>query len=231
MPWVRFEPDYPTHEKITPLSSLAKLLDVFGIMYSSAHLRDGRLSQTDIATVAALAGITRPLRPLRELVEVNRWDAQADGGYLIHDILEYQPPREQVLADRAAAAERKRDARLRRPGPRPAGHSTDSGPDSGRSPATLVPGTGSERPYGTSGDPPGPPAEQGGHQTRRRGRRRSEPEPETPRRVSPEDAMQLGCAEHADHWTASCDSCVSRRDASIAASRDFLEAVLNGNPR
>lgn len=79
--------------------------------------------------------------------------------------------------------------------------------------------------------PPTPPDEQGGQQTRRRTRRRSEPEPKTPRRVSPEDAMQLGCSDHADHWTAGCDSCVSRRDASIAASRDFLQAVLNGSHR
>ena len=44
------------------------------------------------------------------LVRAGLWE-EVDGGYLYHDWLDYQPSREQVLAERAAAAERQRRAR------------------------------------------------------------------------------------------------------------------------
>ena len=46
----------------------------------------------------------------KTLVTVKLW-READGGWIFHDWLDYQPSREKVLADRAAAAERQRRAR------------------------------------------------------------------------------------------------------------------------
>lgn len=46
----------------------------------------------------------------RNLVATRLWK-EADGGWIFHDWLDYQPSREQVLAERAAAAERQRRAR------------------------------------------------------------------------------------------------------------------------
>jgi hypothetical protein len=44
------------------------------------------------------------------LVGTGLWE-RVDGGYLFHDWLDYQPSREQVLAERDAAKERQRRAR------------------------------------------------------------------------------------------------------------------------
>lgn len=232
MPWVRFADDYLSNTKVVLLGPLARLLDVSAIIYSARELRDGQLSQLDVQMVATLARIPKWGLAAAELVQAGRWSQTAEG-FEIHDYLTYQPSREQVLRKRAADAERMRKART--PGEVRANVAPDSAPDSGpesrRSSRVPDPDPDPVNPVPDPEPPRTPPDEQGGRLPRRGRRRRSEAELLEPTLTRPEDAMQLGCAEHADHWTASCDTCVSRRDASIEASRDVLEAVMNGAAR
>lgn len=228
MPWVRFADDYLSNPKVLRLGPLPRLLDVSAIIYSARELRDGHLSHADVVAVAAQVGIVRWVRSAAELVEVGRWHACPDGAYDIHDYLEYQPSRDEVLAKRAvraAAGAAGGRAKALANGLANSQQTPSKSPTPYPVPANPVPDPDPEPPRA-------PPDEQGGRLPRRGRRRRSEAEPDLePTPTRPEDAMQLGCAEHADHWTASCDSCVSRRDASIEASRDVLEAVMNGAAR
>jgi len=110
MPWARFEDDYLGNQKLTTLSTAAIALDMASIVYSARELRDGQLTVADVQTIAALIHIRRWAPVAAELVTVNRWTSTGDI-YSIHDYLEYQPSRQQVLTERAAAAERMRRAR------------------------------------------------------------------------------------------------------------------------
>jgi len=110
MPWARFEDDYLGNKKLTTLSTAAIALDMASIVYSARELRDGQLTVADVQTIAALIHIRRWAPVAAELVTVNRWTSTGDI-YSIHDYLEYQPSRQQVLTERAAAAERMRRAR------------------------------------------------------------------------------------------------------------------------
>ena len=107
MPWARFEDDYLSNTKLATLSTSAICLDMATIVHSARELRDGVLTKADIQTVAALIHLKRWESASAELLRVNRWTVGPDGCYLIHDYLEYQPSRDQVLAERAAKHEAK----------------------------------------------------------------------------------------------------------------------------
>lgn len=159
MPWARFEDDYLGNQKLATLSTVAIALDMAAIIYSARELRDGQLTVGDVEAIAALLHVRKWQPAAVELVKVNRW-ARTERGYAIHDYLEYQPSREQIMQDRAKARERKRHAARGR---------WDSGrnphepnPDSWRLPDAPVPGPGPgpgpERSHERSGGvPPKPP--------------------------------------------------------------------------
>jgi len=166
VPWARFEDDYLGNTKLATLSTAAIALDMAAIIYSARELRDGVLRESDVQTIAALIHLKRWPPVATELVQVNRW-ARADGGFTIHDYLEYQPSRQQILAERAAAAGRMR--RIRSPEVRPnfARSSeevrkkfADPGPGPGPGPerSPNVPGTSPQPPPQAAGEsaPTGP---------------------------------------------------------------------------
>jgi hypothetical protein len=112
MPWARFEDDFLGNQKLATLSTAAIALDMASIIYSARELRDGQLTVTDIQIIATLIHIRRWQPIAAELVRVNRWSTPDDGDcYAIHDYLDYQPSRHQVLTERAAAADRMRRVR------------------------------------------------------------------------------------------------------------------------
>ncbi len=105
MPWGKFDDKYFQHPKVRRLSPLARLLDMAGILYCSRQLTDGLVIRNDVLLVAAEAGIEEYRGLVAELVEVGRWEPDAQG-YRIHDYLDYNPSRAQVMAEREAAKER-----------------------------------------------------------------------------------------------------------------------------
>jgi len=111
VPWARFEDDYLGNQKLATLTTAAIALDMAAIVYSARELRDGQLTVTDVQAIATLIHIRRWQPVAAELVRVNRWAAPDGACYAIHDYLEYQPSRQQVLTERAAAAQRMRRVR------------------------------------------------------------------------------------------------------------------------
>jgi hypothetical protein len=171
MPWARFEDDYLGNQKLATLTTAAIALDMAAIVYSARELRDGQLTVTDVQAIATLIHIRRWQPVAAELVRVNRWATPDGACYAIHDYLEYQPSRQQVLTERAAAAQRMRRVRdksgrssperspeLRKkfgdPGPGP-------GPGPGPERSPNVPGTSPQPPPQAAGEAPPTGAQNG----------------------------------------------------------------------
>lgn len=106
MVWAKFDDQYPHHPKLSRAADLSALgFDVAGVCYSNRHLTDGFIADHDLPFV--YPPLRNPKRLADKLVDVERWERDDEaGGYRIHDFHEYNPTREEVEADRAAARER-----------------------------------------------------------------------------------------------------------------------------
>lgn len=98
MPWGRLDDHYDENPKIAGLSDRAFRADIEGICYANRNLTDGFLPQAVVDR--------RWKRATAELVAARRWEP-AEGGYRIHDALEYSPSRADVEAKRRSERERK----------------------------------------------------------------------------------------------------------------------------
>lgn len=106
MAWVKLDDAMPHHPKVMAAGAQAFALDVAGICYSNKHATDGFIAA--YALPAVLPSLSSPKRYAKKLVEVGRW-LEADGGWVIHDVADYQPTAEQqkeLSKKRAAAGKR-----------------------------------------------------------------------------------------------------------------------------
>ena len=116
MTWIKHDDNCPDHPKIARLSDSAFRLQFNAKCYCSRHLTDGVVPADMLSRI--LPGRTqREINSLvAELVRGVCFEPIVDGGvvvaYQIHDYLDYQQSRADVLAQRKAAAERQ--ARRRR---------------------------------------------------------------------------------------------------------------------
>lgn len=130
MPWFKVDDALSMHMKAFAAGNQALGLWVRAGSWSMHQLSDGFIPR---GVVAALGG---NWDDAAALINAGLWH-EAPEGYQFHDWAEYQPTREQVLAERAAAAERKRQSRAKsrkeshRDGGGTAGgsHSSPSRPD------------------------------------------------------------------------------------------------------
>lgn len=103
MTWVKLSDDIFRNRKVHPLSKDGKLLFVGSIAYSCDELSDGFLSGEDFELVAAMLKV-KNVRP--ELERARLLDP-VDGGWIIHDFLEYQEPAAKVIERRESDRKRK----------------------------------------------------------------------------------------------------------------------------
>lgn len=105
MPWVRIDDGIVDHLKTLRMWSKdpeAFALDVRGIAWSAKQLTDGFVP--DEVLELWYTGRPERLQAMTEiLVDVERWE-RAEGGFTIHDFLEYNPSKEKVLETRAKRA-------------------------------------------------------------------------------------------------------------------------------
>lgn len=109
MSWVKVDDHYPDHPKLQALGDdydAGISLDIRAKCYASANLTDGFIPSRVFRHESAM---------IARLVEVGLWHV-AEGGYQIHDYLEYNPSREEVLKRREAW--RRRQAKSRNMSPR-----------------------------------------------------------------------------------------------------------------
>ena len=102
MSWVRLDDGYPEHPKVDRVGPLAAWLNVCAWAYCARNLTDGFVPAE---RVARLASVPNPMKLAAALVQVKLWE-RVDGGYMVHDFLDYNPSREQVLTERTNNARR-----------------------------------------------------------------------------------------------------------------------------
>jgi hypothetical protein len=130
MPWVKLDDRFPSHRKVALLSDRAFRLHVSALCWCSENLTDGRIADRELPLVAHVRGIKATAQ---QLEAAGVWD-RADGGWVIHDYLDYNPSREQVLAERKKNAERQERFRQRKNGkPTPPTNGPSNGRSNGRS--------------------------------------------------------------------------------------------------
>jgi hypothetical protein len=100
MSWVKIDDQFADHPKIAQAGPLGLAVYVAGLCYSARYLTDGFIPT---ASAERFAGTSPELRA--KLVDLSLWD-ETDGGYLIHDYLDYNPPAAKVKAEREAAKAR-----------------------------------------------------------------------------------------------------------------------------
>ncbi|MGH3587935.1 MAG: hypothetical protein ACRDQ0_16620, partial [Pseudonocardia sp.] len=129
MPWVRFDDQYPINRKVARLSDAAYRLHDSAIFWCARNLTDGAVPEEDLEDVCAR--VRTPGRFAAEIVGRGLWHEigyQCDSeecpahpdntpadvrsglvkGWLIHDYLEFQPSKEQVIKDRKGNAARQK---------------------------------------------------------------------------------------------------------------------------
>jgi hypothetical protein len=103
MAWIRLDDRMPYHPKIVGLSAEAFRLYVASLCYAGGHETDGYVP------ASALPVLWGTARTAAELERAGLWE-RADGGWSIHDYLDYNPSRADIedarrrRADAAAAA-------------------------------------------------------------------------------------------------------------------------------
>lgn len=136
MAWVRLSDDFYDHPKFDKAGSLGIALFAAGLAWCNRNLTDGWIPRktalrlldfedvVDAVSNADRNAVTNvtdndALTPaiakntVRKLVDAGLW-SEADGGYWVHDYLEYQASKEQIEAGRESNAARQKAWRERR---------------------------------------------------------------------------------------------------------------------
>lgn len=101
MAWVKLDEKFPDHPKVSAAGPLASWLYVCGVAYCNRMLTDGFIPATQ---VRRLADVDNSDELAARLVATGLWE-EANGGFLIHDYLDYQPSRKHVEAVAQSRAE------------------------------------------------------------------------------------------------------------------------------
>lgn len=113
MTWLKKDDRYPEHRKIRRLSDGAYRLHDTALHYAAKDETDGLIRTEDIDE---LQHGRRLRRHIPDLMAAGLWEP-VDGGWVLHDFLDWNPSHEQQEAKRAA--DRKRQQRFRKGGARP----------------------------------------------------------------------------------------------------------------
>lgn len=124
MPWVRIDDHYDEHPKFSKAGPLGMAMWLAGLAYCNRNLTDGFIPWSKaralmsweflgpetndrgehmVYTVAVTSGMSGDDATcefvIRQLIYAGLWD-EADGGYRIHDYLDYQPSKQQIEDER-----------------------------------------------------------------------------------------------------------------------------------
>jgi hypothetical protein len=168
MPWVRYDDNVRNHPKVEALDDATYRLWREAIEWCAQNLTDGLILARQLGLTSIRASATRA----RKLVEQSLWHRAGSAcdsercppssgvdGWVIHDYWDYQPTREKVREEQAAAAERKRRWLERKKNGD--GNTVPNGVTDGRE--NVNPAPPRPAPKGRGGlRPPAPPAAVGG---------------------------------------------------------------------
>ena len=104
MDWARIDTRYLQNPKIRGVGQSGALLQLAGILYCTDELTDGFIPEGSIPVLAAWAMLRSATRTIQTLIASGLWE-ECEGGYQVHDFLEYQPSKEAALSKKVARAE------------------------------------------------------------------------------------------------------------------------------
>lgn len=107
MTYLLLEGEFAENTKIQGLSDKAFRLHVTGLTHCARNLTDGAISEIDLRKLAAISAIARPNVVITQLQTAGLWEPNGSG-WIIHDYLEHNPSRRELLEKRAKARSRKR---------------------------------------------------------------------------------------------------------------------------
>jgi hypothetical protein len=131
MPWVRLDDNFPNNRKISMLSANAFRLYVSALCWSSANLTEGFIAEDELRSIAHVRSAKVASN---QLVTRGLWE-RVEGGWRIHDYLEFNPTRAQVKTERSSNAARQKAYRDRK---KAAAKNTDSAEDSDSNAVTVT---------------------------------------------------------------------------------------------
>lgn len=111
MGWVRWDDDFYDHPKWIKAGPLGIALGAVATAWCNRNLTDGNIPAAKVRTLIAFDGIEDGGQPVtsagiaERLVEVGLWNA-VPGGYEIHDYLDRQPSKAEVLEKREKERQR-----------------------------------------------------------------------------------------------------------------------------
>lgn len=108
MAWLKIDDRVRTHPKIADAGPAAAWLWFCGICYCREHLTDGVIRRSAVGTLAM--NLPSPLKHAQKLVAVGLWEPHADG-FLVHDFLDWNPSRAEVMSLRDKERDKKRTQR------------------------------------------------------------------------------------------------------------------------
>lgn len=108
MPWLKIDDRVRTHPKIVAAGPDAAWFWFCGICYCREHLTDGFIPKGMLASLCPGVGMTVARRLVHALVAKKLWH-ETEGGYQVHDFLDWNPSRADVLSRRADDRARKKD--------------------------------------------------------------------------------------------------------------------------
>lgn len=98
MSWVKLDDQFTDHPKISEAGPLGGWLYVCGLTYCARYLTDGFIPASRVKLMADIPNIQQVAS---KLVDLGLWEV-ADGGYLVHDYLEYNPSSDEARATKEA---------------------------------------------------------------------------------------------------------------------------------
>lgn len=102
MAWVKLDDAFFRHDKARSAGKDGRALFVASLCYSADRRSDGFIADTHLGVLAAEAEVRTAVAKV--LIEVGLWE-RVEGGYHVHDYLDYQPSADEVEQRRLKRAE------------------------------------------------------------------------------------------------------------------------------
>lgn len=123
MSWVKIDDQFPYHRKVIAAGLEGRALYITALCYTAHQLTDGFIPESVMPVLEVLSGVANVKQTASKLLDVCLWDA-CENGYMIHDYLDYNPTKEEVIKTREArkdagsyggtrSAQAKRQAKLK----------------------------------------------------------------------------------------------------------------------
>lgn len=125
MTWLKIDDGVRTHPKIVQAGPAAAWQWFCGNCYCRQHLTDGFIPDGMLASLVPGVNEREARKLAAILVGVNLWHA-TEGGFTVHDFLDWNPTKAEVLAKRAEDRKRKESGKTPDSEKIPAGKVTDS---------------------------------------------------------------------------------------------------------